>query len=1261
MPVQKRGTALAQGSGSRRQYRSCDQCRKSKRACDAPCLDLTRRTMVNNVGGQRPSCSYCARTNKRCTMEWARSQAQSGHGSRDLLFPWNDILELDYAPEPMSWESGSAKGDLSGSLLDYNAMLLSSMFNDTEASQENTQASMPDSLTSARSMSDTIPSYFSSYLNTSIQPPSDLELDSMYHQMWLASQASETTQTYSSLESATSKSPPRVRDSAWVSFNQRSSNGDSPQTSLSPFSIDQQMINTSNRHLTSANLLQIYHDVLEHNLSCWLSEMTCPYQRESRNTPHIVPERGSPRSNMIYQRTIRLDRVAQSCKLLQLTHTEDQAASKALHLAIMAFATQWAQGSHRYREKYSTRSLDDGGDDIADGIADEFDRTLQRHFWDQAQRALQDVADLESYRVACAELIFGLTQKPWNPSNQSPRHFVQERGCKFARDSLLSDLHDMIHKEGPPIYLERAARKLHALKYRCDAIEKGLGRQYGSRKNGPHGIEAMSTEDRETIGLLYWLAIMCDTLSSSVNERPVVVPDQECEHEGQKEIQQAENIDKSFGGSRWNLDLFLPGDLRQTHRTHWPCSYEAAAEDITKSAPVKVLLFRHLSYLQSAIRKGAPEEQIEDIVRMTMLLYQYWNRTHGAFFSELVQNYSAVPQRIQGWFLCISAHWHLAALMLADLLEFIDENALGMEGVAHVRISGQLARKVRVHSARELSDLARVGARSTINGNHLGVPQVSDFHHAVNESALLTEPWTIILIRAFTGACMVFLGEVDEFMCYTQTTPGQSSHIFDRHMEQAEDCVKGLWLLGKKSDMAREISETLSFAWAIQSDQQSKMCSPYPHCPNQTEYTTTIPAWKFDGDPDIVISSFFVYAILTNLVAFYAYFFADGIVPGDFYNNLDSLMRTKAQLLLKFITERCISPLFEKLSTYIPSSFSHLWRTIWHNRVLTIRKERLQTICLQLADMQLITGASILLVLYSTHCTITQYHFYIGSQLAYLSFVTYEATFMTIRDHLQGSLSKRLWRYLWIVVIFASILPTRILIWNNYFLLGDLYGASVQCALDKMSEGWDTKSALFVAVECYLLFSSFCSITISLFPRVPNFPPFAHMERFIYWILSWPSRHLLQAQGSESSRKRIFWAIMFVMIIPCREFFFSEGYDLLMMYVMLMYAGNNLVYERAEAANQGRQGDESEWGFGQILPVLLLAIPFSQFVEELCRIEHASKKGNLGTEHTPSSSHTISDRNRDYYELVVASNRSELARAWTMPSRALHFVSLSYP
>lgn len=185
MPVQKHATAVAQGSRARRQNHSCDQCRKSKRACDALCLDLTRRATLSNIDRQRSPCSYCARTKKRCTMEWARSHAQSAlklsyeqpqyeNLSQDLLFPWNfdelpvetesGIRDNQFEPHPtqelMAWELANV--DLSGPFLDYDSMPPSSNISQNEVPREEMQADMRDALTSARSLTDSLPFDFSS-------------------------------------------------------------------------------------------------------------------------------------------------------------------------------------------------------------------------------------------------------------------------------------------------------------------------------------------------------------------------------------------------------------------------------------------------------------------------------------------------------------------------------------------------------------------------------------------------------------------------------------------------------------------------------------------------------------------------------------------------------------------------------------------------------------------------------------------------------------------------------------------------------------------------------------------------------------------------------------------------------------------------------------------------------------------------------------------------------------------------------------------
>ncbi|KAM0235060.1 hypothetical protein ACHAPO_005854 [Fusarium lateritium] len=392
----------------------------------------------------------------------------------------------------------------------------------------------------------------------------------------------------------------------------------SSHSSLSSFSLDQSMMARSNNQLISSNLLHIYHDVLEHNLTCWLNEITCPFGRsKGPSMPRSSAEWGSSWSNRVLRRTLSVDRGAQSAQLIHISKHQQAAVSKAYHLAIMAFATQWAQESRRQKERYD--SLADTNDnplnEYMDDVNEEFGRHLQRNLWDQARRALDDVADVESFRVVSAEMIFGFTQKPLSQDDKANDWTTSvPLGGSFDADALSEEISDIIENNGPPIYMERAARKMHVLKYRYDAERRGIAK---TRKNKrPVTLSLMSTEDQSTISLLYWLSVMLDTVSSSMAERPVVVVDANSQH------------DDATGDKDWNVPLFIQDSLEKPKLVvHWPCSYDEAAEAVARSAPVKVLMFRHVHYLQTVLRQGESPEKVEEIIERSVRVYRYWNMT----------------------------------------------------------------------------------------------------------------------------------------------------------------------------------------------------------------------------------------------------------------------------------------------------------------------------------------------------------------------------------------------------------------------------------------------------------------------------------------------------------------------------------------------------------------------------------------------------------------------------------------------------------
>jgi hypothetical protein len=84
--------------------------------------------------------------------------------------------------------------------------------------------------------------------------------------------------------------------------------------------------------------------------------------------------------------------------------------------------------------------------------------------------------------------------------------------------------------------------------------------------------------------------------------------------------------------------------------------------------------------------------------------------------------------------------------------------------------------------------------------------------------------------------------------------------------------------------------------------------------------------------------------------------------------------------------------------------------------------------------------------------------------------------------------------------------------------------------------------------------------------------------------------------GVKENKPRVFIYVVLLFVI---QVITSGAFHILKDYWMLVYSVYVIFGMRQYAASQGRQGDESKLGFGQILPLLLLALPLSQLAEEL--------------------------------------------------------------
>lgn len=593
-----------------------------------------------------------------------------------------------------------------------------------------------------------------------------------------------------------------------------------------------EFVSTANNAFLREGLLKIYHDSFENALSCWLTERTCPY---SAKADISLANDGGPDWNRMYHRVFRLDRLASSIRGRQLTFSEDKAVGKALNSAIFSFATQWAQSSERSRAKYPFDHSSPGGDSgvfvgqDTDQSSDEieFDRTLQVNAWNEARVALQDAGEIESFRLVLAQIVFSLTQRLNVFSGEGcprtePENDEQEQSHSYIDDGAMNECEDLMSKlnlamdaEEPPVHLEKGVRLIHSLRSRmtmCAGTSPLKPRPNRRGRQYKPSADCIDPADRATVDMLFWLGVMFDTLSSAMHRRPLVLSDEDSNLYGNESRPASDQTQSNVGSfvaksteGIWDLHLFAHQRARlQQQLVRWPCSFEQAAALLCDAAPVKVLLFRKVTRIQTLLARNCRGEKIERSIKAALSVCDHWEQLYAPFIRDCVQYHDTLPPRIQSWYICLTGHWHLAALLLADLIEIIDHSEFGMATQQVHRISTDFVGHFRKSNCQALSDLARCACP----WENASFSRLQDFHFAVNEGTLLTEPWTAVLIRAFAKAGVVLL-EAESML---PSSPLNFTSEAAEMLQRADDCVKALWYLGRKSDIALSAARILGQA-----------------------------------------------------------------------------------------------------------------------------------------------------------------------------------------------------------------------------------------------------------------------------------------------------------------------------------------------------------------------------------------------------------------------------------------------------------------
>lgn len=568
-----------------------------------------------------------------------------------------------------------------------------------------------------------------------------------------------------------------------------------------------------NRVYLTEGLLQIYHLSFENALACWLTDRTCPYN--VRGEVDLVNSI-TPDWNRIYHRVARLDRLAASIRGRQLTFSEDRAASRSLDLAIFAFAAQWSHSGHGSVAKYPFGRISLDSPDTTFNVTRKsniqnmigFDQTLQVSTWHQADNALQAAGDIESFRVVLAQLVFAQTQKPVEDTAMEKKDVTDNiEEC----EDLMAKLNLTIDTDGPPVHLEKGLRLIHSLRSRMAMLggrgPKTIKRPLSQRRY--RSSAALEAADRSTVDLLFWLGIMFDTLSAAVHKRPLVVSDEDSniylQHQTPVTDVGYDNpslMRQISPEDPWDEHLFVHRkSCFQVSPTRWPCSIDEAAALLSDAAPVKVLLFRKVTRIQTLLARSVQGERIEKAIATALEVIDHWKTLFAPFIQDCIENHDRLPARIQSWYICLCGHWYLAALLLFDLIEIVDGSGMGLEAAQNERAGCDLVETCRLEHCRAISDLARCAC----SAEEATFSQAYNLQFAVNQAAILTEPWTGVLIRAF-GKAGVLLLEANMKVTARSSEDGKDA------FRRASDCAKALWILGQKSDLASSAAKILSDA-----------------------------------------------------------------------------------------------------------------------------------------------------------------------------------------------------------------------------------------------------------------------------------------------------------------------------------------------------------------------------------------------------------------------------------------------------------------
>ncbi|OAP54570.1 hypothetical protein AYL99_11018 [Fonsecaea erecta] len=370
-----------------------------------------------------------------------------------------------------------------------------------------------------------------------------------------------------------------------------------------------------------------------------------------------------------------------------------ESAWKVLKTAIAAFGSQGIDPkSHRWEPKYGCANA------------------CRPDFWAKAKAAIDNSPDILSFQVILANFILGMIQTPAPEHDESfaaeapsaisfPRQDSRKVGNRFIRRGI-SDL----------FQLARQVRDL------------------------PAGGMAATAVGQHYLRSFFSLGLVLDTISSAVDDRPVLIHDEDC---ATILGEQTQGPPAGQPSGLWQLHRLQTKQVKVVKTPDGRQPIDCHFRLLEEGAPVTILLFRKVTQLQALLFRQRPQLELEAAVLEAIDVYNHGNERCGGWSSDPLSICDSSGT------INLGIRWHLASLLLAAVIERIELVMAPSTLSKQVRMTLWNMRMKAVFILSGLADLSTAGTdaeQSTV----LVAEKVAE--------AFLDDPWIQVLVSAMLQA-----------------------------------------------------------------------------------------------------------------------------------------------------------------------------------------------------------------------------------------------------------------------------------------------------------------------------------------------------------------------------------------------------------------------------------------------------------------------------------------------------------------------------